>query len=124
MRAVLIVVSLAAFSTPRATAQVATHSCSSLPLATFSYDRALPLDLRDSAAKTQDGVEIHAISFASPRGGRATGLLFVPEQRPPGVRLPGLVIQHALPGTRETGTWWTGTTAHDGATCVALDALT
>jgi|SRR5690349_19461622 len=81
MRAVLIVVSLAAFSMPRATAQVATHSCSSLPLATFSYDRALPLDVRDSVAKTQDGVEIHAISFASPRGGRATGLLIVDLQR-------------------------------------------
>ena len=81
MHAVLIVVSLAAFSMPRATAQVATHSCSSLPLATFSYDRALPLDVRDSVAKTQDGVEIHAISFASPRGGRATGLLIVDLQR-------------------------------------------
>src|SRR4029077_2565746 len=80
MRVVLIVVSLTAFCVARVPAQGA-QSCSSLPLATFSYDRALPLDLRDSVTRTQDRVEIHAISFASPRGGRATGLLFLPEQR-------------------------------------------
>ena len=122
MRAVLIVVSLATFGIARATVQVVAHSCSSLPLTTFSYDRALPLDLRDSAAKTQDGVEIHAISFASPRGGRATGLLFVPEQRPPGVRLPGLVMQHGMPGKAEYVSWVSGNIAHHGAIVVALDA--
>jgi len=122
MRAVLIVVSLAAFSMPRAAAQVATHSCSSLPLATFSYDRALPLDVRDSVAKTQDGVEIHAISFASPRGGRATGLLFIPEHRLPGVWLPGLVMQHGMPGKAEYVSWVSGNIAHHDAIVVALDA--
>src|SRR5690349_5991180 len=115
MRAVLIVVSLAAFSTPRATAQVATHSCSSLPLATFSYDRALPLDVSDSVAKTQDGVEIHAISFASPRGGRATGLLFIPGHRLPGVQLPGLVMQHGMPGKAEYVSWVSGNIAYHGS---------
>jgi len=122
MRAVLIVVSLAAFGIARRAAQVGALTCPSLPLVTFSYDRALPLDLRDSTAKTQDGVEIHAISFASPRGGRATGLLFVPEQRPPGVRLPGLVMQHGMPGKAEYVSWVSGNIAHHGAIVVALDA--
>ena len=121
MRAVLILVSLAALGIARGTAQGA-QSCSSLPLATFTYDRALPLDLRDSIAKTQDGVEIRAISFASPRGGRATGLLFLPEQRPPGVRLPGLVMQHGMPGKAEYVSWVSGNIAHHGAIVVALDA--
>lgn len=122
MRAVLMVVSVAAFGIARRAAQLGAHTCSSLPLATFSYDRALPLDLRDSAANTQDGVEIHAISFASPRGGRATGLLFVPVQRPPGVRLPGLVMQHGMPGKAENVSWVSGNIAHHGAIVVALDA--
>jgi len=122
MRAVLIVVSLAAFGIARSVAQVGAHTCSSLPLATFAYDRALPLDLRDSTAKTQDGVEIHEISFASPRGGRATGLLFVPEQRPPGVKLPGLVMQHGMPGKAEYVSWVSGNIAYHGAIVVALDA--
>ena len=122
MRAVLLAVSLAAFGIARGTAQIGAHSCSSLPLATFSYDRALPLDLRDSVAKTQDGVEIHAISFASPRGGRATGLLFVPQKHVPGVRLPGLVMQHGMPGKAEYVSWVSGNIAHHGAIVVALDA--
>ena len=121
MRVVLIVVSLTAFCVARVPAQGA-QSCSSLPLATFSYDRALPLDLRDSVTRTQDGVEIHAISFASPRGGRATGLLFLPEQRLPEVRLPGIVMQHGMPGKAEYVSWVSGNIAHHGAIVVALDA--
>lgn len=44
----------------------------------FAYDPAAPLDLRDSLESVDGDVKVHAISFASPRGGRATGLLFVP----------------------------------------------
>src|ERR1700751_3316449 len=94
----LMAFSLPALGPAQVLAQAGARSCSSLPARTFSYDRALPLDLHDSLTRTQDGVEIHAISFASPRGGRATGLLFAPEGRVPGVRLPGLVMQHGMPG--------------------------
>ena len=46
---------------------------------TFAYDRAAPLELRDSLESVENGVETHAISYASPKGGRVTGLMFVPQ---------------------------------------------
>lgn len=47
---------------------------------TFAYDRAAPLERRDSVETVENGVETRAFSFTSPRGGRATGLLFVPQR--------------------------------------------
>lgn len=65
------------------------------PLTTFGYDRTAPLELADSLLRVEEGVAIHAISFASPRGGRATGLLFVPSGPGP---FAGIVVQHGAPG--------------------------
>ncbi|MGE0554460.1 MAG: hypothetical protein AB7R55_13610, partial [Gemmatimonadales bacterium] len=41
-------------------------------LAVFQYDRSAPLRLTDSLLRIEHGVAIHEISFASPKGGRAT----------------------------------------------------
>ena len=65
------------------------------PLSTFAYDRSAPLALEDSLLRTEDGITIHAISFASPRGGRVTGLLFVPAGPGP---FAGVVVGHGAPG--------------------------
>jgi dienelactone hydrolase len=65
------------------------------PLDTFGYDRGAPLEARDSLLRTEAGVEIRAVSFASPMGGRATGWLFVPEGRGP---FAGVVVGHGAPG--------------------------
>ena len=65
----------------------------------FAYDRAAAYDPELLPIGTEPGVEIHELSFRSPRGsGRATGRLFVPEGAGP---FAGLVLQHGLPGSAE-----------------------
>ncbi len=87
----------------------------------FGYDAAHPLALRDSVVGAADGVEVHAISFESPRGGRATGLLFVPRARP-GERLAGIVYGHGTgQGARAQGPKAVYLARH-GAVVVVLDA--
>jgi hypothetical protein len=120
--AVLAATALAVSGLTHAVAQGSGSPCASLPLSVFAYDRRLPLDLRDSVTRVQDGVEIHAISFASPRGGRATGLMFVPQHHLPGVELPGIVMQHGMPGKAEYVSWVSANIAYHGAIVVALDA--
>ena len=44
----------------------------------YDYDQKAPLDLKESGVTTRDGVQIHEISYASPRGGRVPASLFVP----------------------------------------------
>ncbi len=65
------------------------------PIATFAYDRSAPLELADSLLRTEDGIAIHAVRFASPKGGRVSGLLFVPEGSGP---FAGVVVGHGAPG--------------------------
>ena len=79
------VIALAAITVGAACqAQSATAGCpasprtAAAPLTLFEYDRAAELDVRDSLASTDRGVDVHRISFVSPKGGRATGLLHVP----------------------------------------------
>lgn len=97
-------------------------ACSLLPLQTFAYEPAAPLDLRDSIMRVEDGVEVHALSFASPRGGRATALMFVPAHVVDGGTVPGIVMQHGLPGKAEFVSWVSGNIARHGAIVIALDA--
>jgi len=86
---------------------------------TFAYDQRAPLELRDSLESIDDGVETHAISFASPRGGRATGLLFVPRG---GERKAGIVLMHGAPGSARQVAAGGVAFARRGAVVVALDA--
>ena len=65
------------------------------PPSPFAYDRTAPLDARDEVTGSTDGIEEHAISFASPKGGRATGFLFVPKRAG---KLPAILAQHGAPG--------------------------
>ena len=120
--AVLAAAFLGVSEVTRATAQGGEPVCAALPVSTFAYDRGLSLDLRDSVRRVQEGVEIHAISFASPRGGRASGLMFVPQRRASGVKLPGIVMQHGMPGKAEYVSWVSANIAYHGAIVVALDA--
>lgn len=85
----------------------------------FAYDRSAPLDLRDSLESVTDGVETHAISFASPRGGRATGLLHVPQR---GGRKPGIVFMHGAPGSARQSAGFGEGFARHGAVVVSVDA--
>ena len=44
----------------------------------FDYDQEAPLDLLESGIEDRDGVQIHDISYASPKGGRVPAYLVVP----------------------------------------------
>ena len=86
---------------------------------TFAYDRNAPLDLRDSLESTDNGLETHAISFASPKGGRVTGLLFVPRGTE---RKAGLVVMHGAPGSARQVAAGSAAMARRGAVVISIDA--
>ena len=90
-----------------------------LPLDLFAYDRAAPLDLQASPIGSEDGVAIHQISYASPRGGRVTGRLFVPRGGGP---FAGVVLAHGMPGNAEAFTGRGVFIARHGAVVIAIDA--
>ena len=109
----------AAILVPAAASAQVSASDAALPLGVFAYDRAAPLDLRDSVAGAEGSVSIHRISFASPRGGRATGRLFVPAGTGP---FAGVVLMHGLPGNAEAFTGRGVYIARHGAVVIAIDA--
>ncbi|HEX8395795.1 MAG TPA: prolyl oligopeptidase family serine peptidase [Longimicrobium sp.] len=117
LRPALAALAAAALALPAA-AQMASPA-EVLAAGTFAYDRSAPLDLRDSLRSTQEGVAVHAISFASPKGGRATGLLFVPTGAGP---FAGVVLAHGMPGSAETFTGRGVYIARHGAVVIAIDA--
>ncbi|HEU0076885.1 MAG TPA: prolyl oligopeptidase family serine peptidase, partial [Longimicrobiaceae bacterium] len=89
-------------------------------LTAFAYDRAAAYDPVLLPIGTEPGVEIHDLSFRSPRGtGRATGRLFVPEGAGP---FAGLLLMHGLPGNAQQMTGQAVLLARHGAVVVALDA--
>ena len=103
---------------PAACAQAA-GALERAPLSTFAYDRSAPLDLRMGPAETAQGMQLRSISFASPRGGRATGLMVVPPGRGP---FAGIVLQHGMPGSAAVTVPHAFYLARHGAVVVALDA--
>jgi dienelactone hydrolase len=90
-----------------------------LPLHLFAYDRAAPLELQSSPIGTEGGVAIHQVSYASPKGGRATGRLFVPQGGGP---FAGVVLAHGMPGNAEAFTGRGVYIARHGAVVIAIDA--
>jgi len=63
--------------------------------AQFDYDRTAPTDILAADAEEQPGVAVRSITFASPRGGRANALLFVPVGSGP---FPAVVM---MPGSNQ-----------------------
>ena len=89
-------------------------------LTAFAYDRAAAYDPAVLPIGTAPGVEIHALSFLSPRGtGRATGRLFVPEGAGP---FAGILLMHGMPGNAAQMTTYAALLARHGSVVVALDA--
>jgi dienelactone hydrolase len=88
--------------------------------ALFAYDANAPLNLQKTVETTKNGVEVSAISFDSPDGGRATGLLFDPVTR--SSLRPGVVLMHGAPGNaRQMAAQGQGLAEH-GAVVIAIDA--
>ena len=44
----------------------------------FDYQQNAPLDAKENGVEDKNGVRIHDISYASPKGGRVTAYLVVP----------------------------------------------
>jgi uncharacterized protein len=86
----------------------------------FAYDAAAPLNLQKTVESTSNGVEVSAISFSSPAGGSATGLLFDPVTR--SSLRPGIVLMHGMPGTARGMAGLGQLLAQHGAIVIAIDA--
>ena len=86
----------------------------------FSYDVNAPLNLATTVEDTVGGVEVSAISYDSPDGGRVTGLLFDPVGRPG--PLPAIVLMYGgngdVTGMRATA----DLLARHGAVVITIDA--
>jgi predicted esterase len=57
----------------------------------FEYDPKQPLDFQEHECEMQNGVHVCEVSYASPRGGRVSALLLIPEHHPP---LAGILFMH------------------------------
>jgi dienelactone hydrolase len=86
----------------------------------FAYDATVPLNLKKMVQSTSSGVEVSAISFDSPAGGSATGLLFDPVTR--SSLRPGIVLMHGMPGTAQNMATYAQQLALQGAVVIAIDA--
>ena len=86
----------------------------------FAYDVNAPLNLQQAVESTTKGVEVSAISFSSPDGGSATGLLFDPVER--SSLRPGVVLMHGMPGNARQTQPQAQVLAEHGAVVIAIDA--
>jgi hypothetical protein len=86
----------------------------------FAYDVNAPLNLQVTPESTGNDVQVSAISFRSPAGGTATGLLFDPVTR--SSLRPGIVLMHGLPGGARNMAPLGRQLAQLGAVVIAIDA--
>ncbi len=63
----------------------------------FSYDSEVPLDIQEEAVTERDGIQIHSISYASPKG-RVSAYLVVPPGEGP---FAGIIFVHWGLGNRD-----------------------
>ena len=96
------------------------RSARAAELSLFAYDTAAPLNLRIDSRSVTNDVQRSAISFDSPGGGRATGLLFDPVTR--SSLRPAVVVQHGMPSNAEGIAREAQLFAEHGAVVIALDA--
>jgi dienelactone hydrolase len=78
----------------------------------FEYDREVPLDIQEVSRRTEDGLSVIEINYASPKGGRVPATLVVPQETGP---LAGLVMQRSM--ELEFGMRY----AHYGAVVIYVD---
>jgi dienelactone hydrolase len=89
-------------------------------LSLFGYDVGAPLNLQKTVESAAAGVEVSAISYDSPAGGRVTGLLATPLGRPS--PRPGIILMHGMPNEARDMTGLASTLAKYGAVVIAIDA--
>jgi cephalosporin-C deacetylase-like acetyl esterase len=85
----------------------------------FDYDRNMPLDVREVGIENKDRIQVHDISYASPKGGRVTAYLVVP---PGKGKFAGIIFMHMRPGTRSIFLDEALSLAKAGAVSLLIDA--
>jgi cephalosporin-C deacetylase-like acetyl esterase len=85
----------------------------------FEYDQNGPLDIQENSVQDRNGVKVHDISYASPKGGRVTSYLIVP---PGKGRFAGLIFLHPLGGNRNSFLAEALLLARVGAVSLLVDA--
>lgn len=85
----------------------------------FEYDASAPLDVKVDSTERQEGLTIQNITYASPKGGRVTATLIVPDGPGP---FAGILLMHGAPGTRDVTLPEAMTLAKRGAVTLSIDA--
>lgn len=85
----------------------------------FDYDGKAPLDVQQIGVEERDGVSIHDLTYASPKGGRVPTYLVVPKGKGP---FPAVILMHGAPGTRARMLPMALTLAQSGAVALLIDA--
>jgi dienelactone hydrolase len=85
----------------------------------YDYDATAPLAARETSVSTRENLTVHEISFASPKGGRVPGTLFVPRG---GGRYPAVIVQPGLGSRRDDALPDAENLAEHGAVTLAIDS--
>ena len=85
----------------------------------YEYAPQFPLDLEESGQEEHDGISVHQLSYASPKGGRVPASLVVPPGPGP---FAGVLFLHPLPGDRTLFLDEALLLARKGAVSLLIDA--
>ncbi len=86
----------------------------------FDYEQSLSLDVKEVGVEDRNGIRIHDISYASPKGGRVTAYLVVPSDKKK--KFAGIIFMHGRPGSRKTFLDEALQLAKAGAVSLLIDA--
>ena len=85
----------------------------------FDYDARAPLGIQTVSTRKQGKLTIEEITYASPKGGRVSATLAVPDGRGP---FAGILLLHGMPGNRAGMRPEAEALAGLGAVTLAIDA--
>jgi dienelactone hydrolase len=85
----------------------------------FDYDQKSALDVQEKSVEDRQGVQVHEISYASPKGGRVSAYLVVPPGKGP---FAGIVFLHSGQWDRHEFLAEAELLARVGAVSMLLDA--
>ena len=85
----------------------------------FDYDAGAPLDLQVLYSRQRNGLTIQEITYASPKGGRVSGTLIVPDGPGP---FAGILLMHGMPGNHSVTLKEAQALAGRGAVTLSIDA--
>ena len=88
----------------------------------YDYDAKAALDVQEQGVTERDGVKVHDLTYASPRGGRAPAFLVTPGSARRGEKFAGVVFLHWGQGDRSSFLAEAILLAHAGVVSVMMDS--